>query len=82
MFRCEVDLCIVGAGPAGITIANAFACTGYQVCLLESGGLTCEDESQRLLEGESVGEPGLHPAHSRLRAYGGSCRLWGAAACP
>ncbi len=81
-FHCETDLCIVGAGAAGITIANAFAGTRHRILLLESGGLTCEDESQRLLEGSSVGEPGLHPAHSRLRAYGGSCRLWGGGCLP
>jgi choline dehydrogenase-like flavoprotein len=82
MFRCEADLCIVGAGPAGITIAKAFAGTRHRVLLLESGGMTCEDPSQRLLEGASVGEPGLHPAHSRLRAFGGSCRLWGGGCLP
>lgn len=81
-FRYEADLCIVGGGPAGIAIARAFAGSRHRVCLLESGGLRCEDDTQRLLEGASVGEPGLRPAHSRLRVYGGSCRLWGGGCIP
>src|SRR5690606_4691315 len=78
----EADVCVVGAGPAGIAIAHALAGTRHRVCLLESGGLHCEDDAQALLEGASVGEPGLHPAHSRLRVYGGSCRLWGGGCIP
>ncbi len=80
--RCEADVCIVGAGPAGIAIARAFAGTRHRVCLIESGGLRCERDTQQLLEGASVGEPGLRPAHSRLRVYGGSCRLWGGGCIP
>jgi choline dehydrogenase-like flavoprotein len=81
-FQYEADLCIVGAGPAGLAIARAFAGSRHRVCLIESGGLRCEDETQQLLEGVSVGEPGLRPAHSRLRVYGGSCRLWGGGCIP
>jgi choline dehydrogenase-like flavoprotein len=78
----EADVCIVGAGPAGIAIARAFAGTRHRICLLESGGLRCESDAQALLEGASIGLPGLHPAHSRLRVYGGSCRLWGGGCIP
>lgn len=81
-FEHSADLCIIGAGPAGIAIANAFACTRHQICLIESGGLDCEVDAQDLLDGSSVGNPGLHPAHSRLRVYGGSCRLWGGGCIP
>lgn len=81
-FRHEADLCIIGAGPAGITIANAFVGSRHRICLIESGGLTCETESQALAEGSSIGHPGLHPAHSRLRVYGGSCRMWGGGCMP
>ena len=44
----DVDLCIVGAGPAGITLARSFAGTAMTVCLLESGGLDGEPDSQAL----------------------------------
>jgi choline dehydrogenase-like flavoprotein len=39
----ECDLCIVGGGAAGITIARAFAGARLEVCLLESGGLEYEE---------------------------------------
>lgn len=78
----EADLCIVGAGPAGLAIAHALAGTGIRVCVIEGGGLRCESDSQALTGGVSVGEPGLDPGHSRLRVYGGSCRLWGGGCIP
>ena len=46
------DLCIVGAGPAGITLALELEATGLRICLLEAGGAVYEAESQRLREGE------------------------------
>ena len=54
----ECDLCIAGAGAAGITLARAFVGTGLRVVVLESGGLDWEDETQDLYVGDSVG---LHP---------------------
>ena len=35
----ECDLCIVGAGAAGISMAREFAAGSHRVILLESGGL-------------------------------------------
>ena len=34
------DVCIIGAGAAGITLARALAGSGHTVVLLESGGFT------------------------------------------
>lgn len=78
----HTDLCIIGAGPAGIAIAKAFAGSRCRVLLLESGGLETERRSQVLNEGTSVGPIHLDPARTRLRAYGGSCRLWGGGCMP
>ncbi|HKF94172.1 MAG TPA: FAD-dependent oxidoreductase, partial [Gammaproteobacteria bacterium] len=36
--QLNADLCIVGAGPAGLTIARALAPRGIKVFLVESGG--------------------------------------------
>ena len=78
----DVDLCIVGAGPAGISIARTFIGTAARVCVVESGGLRGEESSQRLYEGTSIGSPSLDPANCRVRAFGGSSSVWGGGCIP
>ena len=51
----EADLCVIGAGAAGITIAREFAGKSIRVCLIESGGFDFDDETQALCQGEAVG---------------------------
>lgn len=74
----NTDLCIVGAGPAGITIARELMGTRTRICLLDSGGRDVERRAQRHNRGESVGYP-IRLSRSRVRAFGGSSRLWGPA---
>lgn len=71
------DLCIIGAGAAGITLAREFVSSRHKVLLLESGGRGAEAETQALYESEVVGmaHSGIHSA--RVRAYGGTTNLWG-----
>jgi choline dehydrogenase-like flavoprotein len=78
----DVDLCIIGAGPAGITIAREFLNTPVTVCLLESGGLNAELDSQRLCEGSSIGDASFNAANCRMRAFGGSTNVWGGGCIP
>jgi len=73
----EADLCIIGAGAAGIAIARAFIGTPLSVCLIEGGGLAGEEKSQALYQGTSIGNPPFDPSVSRMRVFGGSCNLWG-----
>ena len=80
----ECDVCIVGAGPAGITVARELETGGLRTCLLEGGGLKREEPTQALNEGESAGGRyrigGYAPAHalgiSRLRQLGGASNHW------
>ncbi len=72
----DTDLCIVGAGPAGITIAREFMGTQTRVCLLDSGGRDVEPRAQRHNRGESVGYPIHRMNQSRVRAFGGTSRHW------
>lgn len=78
----QCDICIIGAGPAGITIANAFARSRFRICMLESGGLESERATQALNDGDSVGPARFDPGLCRLRALGGSSRLWGGGCVP
>jgi len=73
----QADLCIVGAGAAGIALAQALAGSRHRVALLESGDLHIDADTQMLYEGENVGLP-YFPAHSsRLRYFGGTTNHWG-----
>lgn len=73
----DTDLCIVGAGAAGITLARAFADSNVRVCMIESGGLRPAAATQDLYRGTVVGLP-YHALHaSRLRYFGGSTNHWG-----
>ncbi|MGH9864210.1 MAG: FAD-dependent oxidoreductase [Candidatus Acidiferrales bacterium] len=71
------DVCIVGAGAAGIAIAREFVSTHHTVVVLESGGLDTEPETHKLYESEVVGLPhtGIHAG--RARVFGGTTTLWG-----
>lgn len=78
----EVDLCVVGAGPAGIAIARSFIGTPVSVCVLESGGFDGEPDTQALYGGTSVGTVPFDPATCRVRAFGGSGNVWGGGCIP
>ncbi|MGY3038753.1 choline dehydrogenase-like flavoprotein [Rhodanobacter sp. TND4EL1] len=78
----DVDLCIIGAGAAGIAIARSFIGTSVTVCVIEGGGLSGEEKCQALYEGSSVGSPPFDPGTSRMRVFGGSCTLWGGGCIP
>ncbi|WP_462322085.1 FAD-dependent oxidoreductase [Halochromatium sp.] len=74
--RIDADLAIIGAGPAGISLARRLASARTNICLIESGGLSLEPETQALYQGET---PGLeYPiSSSRLRYFGGTSGHWG-----
>lgn len=66
----------MGAGAAGITLVDALIGAGREVCLIESGGLRPDEETQSLCDLENVGYPVRENFMSRARYYGGSCNLW------
>ena len=70
------DVCIVGAGPAGLTAAFALGAAGRRVVLLESGGLRSSSDAQELNDGdhEGVAYDGL--AQTRHRQIGGTVNIW------
>ena len=73
----ESDVCIVGAGAAGITLAREFINSPFRVVLLESGGMGYEQETQDLYEGQSIGQNFQGLTASRLRYFGGTTNVWG-----
>ncbi len=78
----DTDLCIVGAGIAGISAAREFLDQGINVCLLESGGPDFEANTQALYAGENRGLPYYDLEDARLRFFGGTTLVWGGRCVP
>lgn len=77
-FRPEgvYDFCIVGSGPAGITLALSLARAKKRVLLLEAGGEAPTADSQDIYKGEVKGDE-YFPLHTaRLRCFGGTSYHW------
>ncbi len=76
-FRDRVfDVCIVGSGPAGITLARALARRGREVGLFEGGGRGPTPDSQDLYAGEVIGGRYSPLDQTRLRYFGGASNHW------
>jgi choline dehydrogenase-like flavoprotein len=72
----ETDLCIIGAGAAGLTMASELLGAPNRVLLLESGGRTLDAETQALYDGTNTGFPYYPPMAARLRFLGGTTNHW------
>ena len=72
----DADLCVIGGGAAGITLARSFAGRELRVVLAESGGLEPDDATQQLYRGADVGVRNVPLHRSRLRYLGGSTNHW------
>lgn len=70
------EVAVVGAGPAGITLALELADAGHQVLLIESGSDSYSRDIQRL--GDTVGNDASHAPMSMAtrRQIGGTSNLW------
>ncbi len=72
----EADLCIVGAGAAGIAIALAFVGGNHRVIVLESGGERPEPDVEALLQSDLRGLRCATALDGRARIFGGSTTMW------
>lgn len=78
----DTDLCIVGAGPVGITLALTLAERGRQVWLIEAGRQPLDPWAQTLYAGETDGSLHSPPDRFRMRGLGGSSIRWGGRCMP
>lgn len=79
----RTELCIIGAGPAGISLALQFRNADVDVVLVVGGGLTEDAAAQALYAGE-VADAALHSPTTeyRHRQLGGSTATWGGRCMP
>jgi choline dehydrogenase-like flavoprotein len=71
------DVCVAGAGAAGIALTVELAAQGVRVALLEGGGDSFEVRSQDICAGEADGLPFNGLYNGRCRMLGGTTTLWG-----
>ena len=72
----QTDVCIVGGGLAGITLAKEFLGMPLRVGVLESGGLEPAADTEALNDVILAGERRLSLDFSRARFLGGTTNLW------
>ncbi len=72
----EADICIAGAGAAGLVLAAELIRRGRQVLLLESGGASPDDTVSALNEGTLAGDDYAGLSATRARQIGGTAVLW------
>jgi choline dehydrogenase-like flavoprotein len=76
----DYDICIIGSGPAGGTVANELADSGYSVCVLESGKWAKSSFANQL---KDVDASNLKiKAYSRERMVGGTSNTWAGLSAP
>jgi choline dehydrogenase-like flavoprotein len=73
----ESEVCIVGGGVAGITLALELKKHAFRTCVIESGGFISDDATRDLYRGESIGLPYKFSDRCRSRFFGGSSNCWG-----
>lgn len=77
---CEHDVCIIGSGPAGLTLARELVGTGLRVLVLESGIEQATARGNRLRALVSDGIQ-IKP-FSRERVFGGASTTWAGLSSP
>ena len=70
------DICIVGAGFAGMTLALNLH-KELNVLLLEAGDMDYSTESQEVYEGKNIGHEYYDLTDCRTRCFGGTSNIWG-----
>lgn len=70
------DICIMGGGVAGITLANELKKHHTNIVIIESGDEVINPDTQNLYSGNVVNKLYPDPEYSRLRMLGGSSNHW------
>jgi choline dehydrogenase-like flavoprotein len=80
--KLDADLCVIGGGAAGLTIAQSLRDSGIRVMVVESGDVEPDHETQELAAGTNSGRPYFDLDATRLRFLGGTTNHWGGRCVP
>jgi choline dehydrogenase-like flavoprotein len=80
--RIDADICIVGSGAAGLSLASAFFDSAAKVVVLESGAAKPAAWADELDLAETIGVEHRGITAGRVRAFGGTTRAWGGQLIP
>ncbi|MBT3240801.1 MAG: GMC family oxidoreductase [Chloroflexi bacterium] len=72
----NTDVCIVGGGAAGISLALEFCDQNFNVLIIESGENKFKHRNQHLSSSKSIGIPSSSIMFSRRRQFGGTTVSW------
>lgn len=81
-YTLKTEVCIIGAGAAGISLSREFIGQPFRVSILESGDLEHNEDTQSLYQGDNTGLPYYPLNTARLRYFGGSTNHWGGYCLP
>ena len=80
--QIQADVCVVGSGPAGLTLVRELTGRGLRVALLESGDLSVRQRAKHLGIGQVRSEDAAYARQrlhrTRRRAFGGTGNAWNA----
>ncbi|HET9826552.1 MAG TPA: GMC family oxidoreductase [Chitinophagaceae bacterium] len=72
----EGDVCIIGAGAAGISMSLDWMNSPYKIILLEGGGFEYDEKVQELYDGKTTGQRYYPLQSARLHYFGGTTGHW------
>jgi choline dehydrogenase-like flavoprotein len=70
------DVCVIGAGPAGLSLAMALALAGIRVTLLEGGSPAMTRTLGDIRQTGEAAYPQSHISQTRANGLGGTSRIW------
>jgi len=77
-YDTEIDVCIVGAGVAGLSLAYKYLETDAKVLIIETGGRNISEASQKMNRSISVGSQRYNGCTvGQFRVMGGNSTKWG-----
>ena len=75
------DICIIGSGPAGLTLCGELIDSGKKIAVIECGGLIRNEINDKLREVKNEGEIKIKN-NSRERVFGGTSTTWAGLSAP